>query len=142
MAEGLVLGLLCRSLLGGVGAGRESCSAGAVSKGTRNPCAGMEEDCAQGDLGHKSDNIIRSCCWLPGQAAQLTPVPPLLAHERAVPAAVPGGLVGSCLWQRRAGGAEERGAELSLPRGSPLPRPCRQRSRRGQRESQGSACSD
>lgn len=59
-------GLLRRSLLGGVSAGRESCSAVAVSEGILNPCTGTEQTCAQGDSGHKSDNITRSYSWLPG----------------------------------------------------------------------------
>lgn len=62
-AKGPVLGLLCRSLLGGVRAG---CLVGVALEGMLNPCVGTEENSAQGESGYKSDNITRSCSWLPG----------------------------------------------------------------------------
>lgn len=99
---------------------------GAATEGMQNPCVEAEGNCAQGDLGHKSDNITRSGCWLPGPRCSVDSqgeplIPAAAARERAVPVNVAGGLAGlrapalPCRWRRGAGSRQRpsRGSDFS-----------------------------
>lgn len=106
MAEGLVLGLLRRSLLAGVSAGRESCSVGQQQRECKTRVWGQRKTVlkiwgikvtispghAVGSQVHGAAQIHRASCS---------------AHA------------GHGLWHHCGGGGEEQGAELSLPRALP-----------------------